>query len=235
MNLAAAAGGTAANVAINQLANWWNRPAQTYSSGPYNMGQMAQALPPSNAQARGGRGRGRGGRGQRGRRRGRGSGGVNQGVSTRGGAKILVRDTEVISAIPDGLSTYVFNPAPELPRLKRYEEMYGRYRIKYMNIAFKAGVGTATTGNVGMGILVGPKNVTVTKDKISALRPYVFTPGWKSATMSIGADIDTARWMICGDDTIDGVAFTLYVAAAGASLGVLQISYEVEFDQPKPF
>lgn len=219
MNLAAAAGGTAARVAVDRLVNWWSAPGGG-TQRPFDMGQMAQALVPSNAnQARGGR-------------RGGGGGG---GGTTRGGSKIVVRDTEIISGLVKGLTTHEFNPSGGLPRLQKYEEMYGRYRIRYMNIAYKAGVGMAVEGNVGMGVLVGPKRAAVTADKVSALRPYVFTPAWKSATISLGNDIDPAKWMVCGDGTVDGVAFTLYINASAASLGVLQVSYEVEFDQPQPF
>lgn len=233
MNMAAAAGGVAARVAMDRLANWWSSPGGSYSGGAaYNMGPLRQALPPSNARARG-----RGGRRGRGRGRGRGRrGGGEPGVNTRGGAKIVIRDTEIIGEVSQGLKYYQFNPSPEeMPRLKAYEQMYGRYRFKYVNIAYKSGSGTATAGNIGMGILVGPYNKVVTAEKISKLRPYLFTPAWKNGSLTVGADIDPSKWMVCGDNTVDGTAFTLYINASAASIGVVQVSYEIEFDQPKPF
>lgn len=229
LNLAAAAGGAAARVATDRLAGWLAGPSP--SRQPLQtMGQMAQALP-SNTQRVRGRGRGR--RSRRGNRQGAQP---RQGVNTRGGVSITIRDTELCGTVDGTFQTLSFNPGIDgTPRLKAFERMYKRYRFRYISIAYKSGSGTATPGNVWVGVLPGPVDKAVTEANIGNLKPSFFVPAWKNDSMTLGRDIDTARWMLCGDNTIDGVAFTLYVHGSAANLGVLQVSYEVEFDMPRPF
>lgn len=230
LNLAAAAGGTAANVALNRFGNWMSQSAQPLN----NMGQMRQALPNVQTPQRG-RGRGRRGRGRRGQ--GRPGGQPRSGVQTRGGEVSVCQGTEVLGAVAQGFKTYIFNPSPdELTRLKAMEKMYTRFRVKYVNVAYKSGSGTATAGNVAVGVAVGPAQAEI-KDAttVMKLRPSFFVPAWKNASLTVGADIDLGRYMLCGDDKADGVAFTLYVYSTAANLGMLQVSYKVEFSHPRPF
>lgn len=228
MNLAAAAGGAAARVIANRAqAAFNNYMAPAPAQQPYNFRGMRNALPRGNR-----RGRGRGRRPQVAKTGGQPSAGVS---NTRSSTKIVVRDTETF-ATPEKFTAYSFNPScDKMPRLKQHENMYKRYRIRYMNIAYRSGSGTATEGNISFGIEGGVKDDKVTAENVMALRPSFFTPAWKNDTMSLGSDIDIARWMICGDATTDGVAFTLYVNPTAAKIGMIQISYEVEFDQPRPF
>lgn len=237
LQAAAAVGGTAARYAINRAVNYMTTPTQN----PYMFQNMSRALPrASNAPARGRGGRNRGrGRGQRPQAGSRPGGQPSQGVQTRSGSCIVVQDTEILATVKKGVTTKVFNPAPEeLPRLAGHAMMYRRYRIMYMNISYKSGSGTSTAGNVAVGVSVGPAiDATKVTDSTAVLklRPSFYVPAWKNASLTLGKDIDTARFMIVGDKGIDGVSFTLYTAAAADDLGMIQVSYKVEFSHPVPF
>lgn len=238
MNLAAAAGGTAANVALNRLQQWWSQPAQqVVPMSPYSMAPLVQALP-SNTQRVRGRGRGRRGRARRRTQAGSRSGGQpSSGIHTQSGTVVVIRDTEVLGAVGNTLKTYEFNPSvTETPRLNAHEAMYRRFRIRYFNIAYKSGSGTATEGNVAVGVAVGPKMADVKdQDTILKLRPSFYVPSWKNDSITVGGDIDLSRYMLCSDMSADGIAFTLYVMSSKASTGMIQVSYEVEFSHPRPF
>lgn len=232
LNLAAAAGGAAARVAMDRLSGWAVRAPQPLNT----MGEMRVALPrpgPSRGRGRGRRGRGRRGRGAR------QGGQPPAGVSTRGQGMSVATDTEILVSVAQGFKAYVFNPSPpELVRLKAMEQMYTRYRVRYVNVAYKSTSGTATAGSVAVGIAAGPQlPADMVKDAttIMKLRPSFVVPAWKNDSLTIGADIDLGRYMLCGDKTPDGVAFTLYVNSTAADLGMIQVSYRVEFTQPKPF
>lgn len=240
MNAAAAAGGAAARVAAQQFNNWLTGPPPAPA---FNMGPMYNALPtPSNP-----KGRGRGGR--RGRGRGRGPQAAARPrrqptsvTNTSSGSVIVVRDTEVIGSPPamtDKALSWVleFNPSIDsIPRLAAHEKMYRRYRIKYINISFRSGSGTATAGNMAVGVMVGPKDTSIiSTDHVLKLRPSFYVPAWKNDSLTLGRDIDLSRFMLCGDTSADGIAFTLYVGASAANLGMIQVSYEVEFSHPRPF
>lgn len=87
-----------------------------------------------------------------------------------------------------------------------------------------------------MGVCVGPALTSIkTQEDVMKLRPSFYVPAWKNDSLALGSDIDLSRFMLCDDNTADGVAFTLYVIASSADLGLLQVSYEVEFSQPRPF
>lgn len=131
---------------------------------------------------------------------------------------------------------FLMNPAPEaMPRLAKMAAMYRRYRFRYCNISYKSGSGTSTAGNVAIGVCAGPKLDSI-KDQghVMKLRPSIYVPAWKNDSFSMGRDIDTSKFMICEDNTIDGVAFALYVHGT-KGVGMVQVSYEVEFSQPHPF
>lgn len=199
---------------------------------PYNMNAMRLALPPVTPRARGGvrqrRGRGRGGQ----RPGSQPSAGVNQ---TRAGSVITVRDTEYLE-IKGKFHAYQMNPSTtDFPRLEQMGKMYKRFRFKYCNVAYRSGSGTATAGSVTVGIMSGPQDGNVTGDRIIKLRPSFFVPAWKNDSLTLGSDIDIQKWLLCDDASADGVAFTIYVNATAESLGLLQVSYEVQFDQPRPF
>lgn len=235
MNLAAAAGGAAARVAVDRFSNWMGQVGST----PTAPGPSRVAAPsfPSNAQvargrARRGRGRGRG----KGRGQGRQGNQPAQGAAARSGASITVRDTETFT-IKKGTTAYQFNPSPDdLVRLKAFEKMYDRFRVSYVNVSFKSTSGTAVAGSVAIGVAAGPRIAEVKdRDSVMKLRPMFVVPAWKSDTLSLGKQVDSQKWMYCGDTTRDGVSFTLYVDSTDDSLGVVQVSYLVEFDFPKPF
>lgn len=212
------------------------------------MGEMAMALPYT-GRGRGqprGRNRGRGRGGGRGRGRGRGrrpqvgsnpGGQPSSGISTRSGSVEFVRDTEILTSVTSTIKTFAFNPSPdELVRLKSREKMFTRYRFRFINIAYKSGSGTNVTGNVAMGIAPGVVNNAVkTMDDILKLRPSFYVPAWKNDSMSVSGLIDSQRFMMCGTNDNDGVSFTLYVMASAADLGMVQVSYGVEFAYPRPF
>lgn len=135
------------------------------------------------------------------------------------------------------ITKHSFNPSVDgMPRLAAFEKMYHRYRIKYFNIAFKSGSGTAVSGNICVGVNVGPalENIKDGSD-VMKCRPSFYTPAWKNESLTVGGDIDLSRYMLCGDTSADGVAFTLYLYASADALGMLQVSYEVEFSHPRPF
>lgn len=221
---------------MDRLGQWWTQPTTppTPQPNPYQMGQLVAALP-GRGRPRRGRGRGRG----RGRRPqvARSGGQPSSGVQTRSGDLFVARGTEVLGPVTGELQVLEFNPSCDgLPRLAAVEKMYHRYRIKYVNIAFKSGSGTATAGNVAFGVCVGPKVANVkTQSDIMKLRPFSYVPAWKNSSITVGSDIDIGRFMISGSKSEDGVAFTLYIFASAAQLGVIQISYEVEFSHPTPF
>lgn len=243
-NLAAAAGGAAANVLVNRGAQYlsgYGAPRYPPPPGPpppgpsyYDMSGMQAALP----RGRGRRRRGRGGRGRgRGRPQAVRTGGQPaSGISTRSGATVVFQDTEILGAPTGTLQAFQFNPsAPGLVRLEQQEKMYGRYRIKYFNISFKSGSATNVAGNVALGILVGVKNDAVkTQADVLKLKPSFYVPAWKNETMTVGGLIDSQRYMMCGDTTNDGVSFTLYVYGT-KDVGMIQVSYRVEFAYPHPF
>lgn len=241
LHAAAAVGGAAANRAVNAALNraerWWSGGQPNY----YNFADMSAALPPVNMGRGGGRrGRGRG-RGGRGRGRGRGgraprSGQPNAGISSPQGSEIVIRDTEVIGQTTGALQIFQFNPSiDELPRLAAYEKMYQRYKIQYMNVAYISGSATNVTGNVALGIAPGPKRSDIkTSGDIMKLRPSFYVPAWKNDSISVGRLIDSSRFMFCGNNTEDGVSFTLYVFGT-KDIGMIQVSYGVRFAYPHPF
>lgn len=196
---------------------------------------MQGALPraPRRGRGRGGRGRGRGQRPQAASRAG---GQPASGISTRSGSTVIVQDTEILGSTTGRLQTFTFNPSADgLVRLKAQEKMYGRYRILYMNIAYKSGSATNVTGNVAVGVLVGTVNSNVLdQSAILKLKPSFYVPAWKNESLTVGASIDSQRSMISGDTTLDGVSFTLYVYG-NQNIGMIQVSYKVEFSFPHPF
>lgn len=234
MNLAAAAGGAAARVAVDRAVNYLTRPAPPPRRGrnqSFAMQSIAAALPVTPV-ARG-RGRGRRGRARRGMRPG---GQPSSGISSPSGANLVIRDTEILGTLSGQLQVFQFNPAVEqMPRLKQYENMFQRYRYKFVNIAYKSGSATNVAGNIAMGIAPGPRLTTVTdQSTIMKLKPAFYCPIWKNETLNVGKNIDSQKFMFCGNDSADGVSFTLYVLGLKDG-GMIQVSYEVEFAFPKPF
>lgn len=228
---------TAGALARGALQAYSRRPIFVQPPPVQQVVQPSPVAPPVMVRGRGrprGRGRGRG-RGVRARR--------FAGPDTRGSGLLTYRDTELFP-VANGFTSYQFNPAADgMPRLKQQELMYSRYVIKYMNITYKPGTSAMTPGNVTFGISIGPKQTAI-KDKASILtiRPAQSVPVWKSSTITVGKNIDTSRYMLAGDNTVDGVAFTLYVFAVEgddptktAPTGLIQVSYEVEFSFPRPF
>lgn len=134
------------------------------------------------------------------------------------------------------LQTYNFNPSTsEMLRLAQFEKMYERYRILRMNITYKSGSSTNTAGNVAMGIVSGTKSDKVaTQTDIMKLRPNVYVPIWKNASISVPPSIDASRFMHCGLENDTSVAFSLYVMGTLGG-GIVQVSYSVQFAYPRPF
>lgn len=189
------------------------------------MQSLARALPPP--------GRGRRGWGGRGRQ---GLPPITNAMSGPGGAVVVVRDTEFLLQLDGKLQSYQLNPSsPEMVRLAAQEKAYSRYRIRYLNVAYKSLTSTATAGSVSVGVLVGPKSTLVaSQNDIMKLRPSFSIPVWKNDTISVGSQIDSSRYMFCGDTTADGIACTIYVFGT-KDAGIVQVSYEVELAYPKPF
>lgn len=123
-----------------------------------------------------------------------------------------------------------------MPRLAKFEDMYERYRFNYVNIAYKSGSGTATTGNVAVGVLSGKVNSNVKDlDTILKLKPAFFVPVWKNDSLTLNKFINGQMTLHTGLSDNDSVAFTLYTYTGTDSPGMLSISYSVEFSFPKPF
>lgn len=132
-----------------------------------------------------------------------------------------------------------FNPGvPGLARLNAIAAMYSRFRIRYMNIAWKPACSAASDGSIVLGIFMGKTDATKFTEagKVLALKPSFQTPVWKPATLSTGGGIDSQRYMMSGVDDNDGVSFTLiaFGTAKVATQGVIQVSYEVELAYPHP-
>lgn len=223
LNLAAAAGGAAANVAINKVADMMRPtpPPRNARRQP----QMTVAVP----------------RNQPRRRKQRASNSNNNGLSMARqitpGSSIRVVDTEYLTVPSTTLNQMQFNPAPpDLARLEQFSKMYHRFKINRITVHYEPGVGTATTGNISMGICVGPPlgNIT-TSAHIMKLTPSCFVPAWKSGSITVGRDIDIGRYMICGGTGDTSVACTLYTLASAANLGLFRVTYDVSFSYPVNF
>lgn len=133
-----------------------------------------------------------------------------------------------------GLKSYQFNPANEkLIRLKAEMGKYTRYKINYMNIAYISASSTATSGSIKFGVAPGTK-LNMTDAQLMQLRPAEMLPVWKNGSITLNSTIDTSRFMYCGDETRDGVSFTLYVSTPAADVGAIKVSYRVEFAYPHP-
>lgn len=239
INLAAAAGGAAARQGINYLTNRFNNaPPPVYNNpSPYNFNSMAMALPRGTRRRGRGRARGRGrGRGA-GRSQARAVGQPNSGISTAGGGKVTVVDTEVLATPTVKLAVFEFNPAnAKLSRLTAHAKMYERYRINYFNISYRSGSSTATEGNLAIALAPGTVNSKATDmDTVLKIRPSMFLPAWKNETINVGKLIDSQRFYHANKTDLDGVSFTLYVIASKENLGKIQVSYSVEFAYPVPF
>nr|QQP18789.1 hypothetical protein 2 [Soybean thrips tombus-like virus 4] len=183
---------------------------------------------------------------RRGRGRGRGQGRARvprptAPIGTQGSGVVTVVDTEMFA--PIGFVTGVinvmqFNPGhSKLPRLNRQAGMYERYRVVYVTVKFVPAVATTTTGSLYFSICPGPSQTAVkTADDILKLRPSRCVAVWQSATINMGQAIDTQRYMVCGDTSVDGTAFTLYYQYGNtAAGGHFQVSYKIEFAYPKVF
>jgi hypothetical protein len=145
-------------------------------------------------------------------------------------------DTEVVGTIKATLTTYQFNPAGGMARLTAMSKLYRRFRIVSFKFTYASGSGTATTGNLAMGILAGPP---ITEVKLASdilkLTPSVYVPAWKNATIAVGRNIDSQKWLYTNTADADGVAFTLYAIGSAADLGIIRATYNVQFSYPKPF
>lgn len=238
MNVAAAAGGAAARQGINYLTNRLNTAAPIQNVQPsssFNMAPMVAALPRRGRRWRS-RGRGRGAA-RGGRAQARSAGQPNSGISTIGGGRVTVIDTEFLVTPTKALQAFQFMPhVAELPRLTAHANMHERYRINYFNISYKSGSSTATKGNVAIALSPGVKNAKVTDmDTVLKIRPSMFLPAWKNETLNVGRLIDSQRFMHVGKNDLDGVSFTLYIIASDVDLGKIQCSYSIEFAYPVPF
>lgn len=161
-------------------------------------------------------------------------------ITTMGGSVVTLRDTEMfgVGATSKTPTALTFNPANDsVPRLKATSGTYQRFRIRYVNIAYVTASSAATAGSVTFGVAPGPAIDKVkTGADVLKLRPAQMVPVWKNATINLGNQIDSSRYMFVGDVTRDGVAFTLYYihTCATADPGYFKISYEVELAYPHP-
>lgn len=172
----------------------------------------------------------------RGRRRNRRQRAPAANMGAAGSGRIIVTDSELID-IPETLLTLPLNPASDsLLRLSRYETMYERFRYIKLVVTFEPTSGMATEGSVAFSLLTGPAQAVV-KDRATILKcqPARVTPAWKRATIVAGVNLDSQRFLHCGEAGDGGVAATIYCLATAKSLGFLRVSYTVEFAFPRPF
>lgn len=184
------------------------------------------------------------------RRQGRGRGG-GLGQQMQGGTTMAVfQDSEVLGGPSKGqLYALEFTPggvkssptnktALEATRLNYEAAKYSRFKIRYVNISFKATSPTTAKGNVSLGILAGPVNAAIkTSADILKLRPYRCTPSWKTVSISVGREIQSQlSYLTNKPGDADGVPFTIYIQSDSDSdpAGVLELSYLVEFSFPHP-
>lgn len=166
-----------------------------------------------------------------------------------GGSHVIFQDTEVLGTpTKTGLYTLEFNPGSckntpsgantlEATRLNYEAAKYNRFRIRYVNIAYKGTTSTYTTGQATLGIMAGPSDSSVkTASDIQKLRPLWVGPVWKNGSISVGQDIQSQlSYLTSKAGDFDGVPFTIYFQQSNDSAcGVLEISYLVEFSFPKP-
>lgn len=123
-------------------------------------------------------------------------------------------------------------------RLNYEAAKYNRFRLRYVNVAFKSTSSTMSAGSFALGILSGPTEKSVTSQSdILKLRPFSTGAIWKSTSISVGPNVQSQPYYktnSAGDD--DGAPFTLYFYASGDNAdkaGVIEVSYLVEFSFPK--
>lgn len=164
-----------------------------------------------------------------------------------GGAHVLAQDTENMGVLPTGKALYIqFSPGqvndgqatPVLtaPRLNAEAAKYNKFRIRYVNISYKAISSTYAKGSVAIGIMAGKKDKAI-KDAstILKLRPARVEPCWRSTSISVGASIQSQMLYLTNTvDDDDAVPFTIYLYSDADTPGYIEISYAVEFSFPKP-
>lgn len=152
-----------------------------------------------------------------------------------GSGKVIVTDCEVVSL--GGNVTMEMGPGnDQLPRLQQHAKMYDRYRLVSLRVEYVPLSGTATSGNVTICLLPGPR-IAAVKDASSAMKvkPCLMRPAWKAGVISANKNIDSQKFLYCDRGGEDGVVVTIYAFPSAPSLGVLNIHYQVEMAFPKPF
>nr|QZZ63383.1 hypothetical protein [Leuven Tombus-like virus 3] len=154
-----------------------------------------------------------------------------------GASSVRVRDTEFLGMVKKDLTTFVFNPAPDsLPRLASFEKMYTRYRVINLTVSYLPSTSTYSTDNVTLGVNPGPKLPEVKDaETIMRLKPSFMRPVYQSASIRLTSSTMPQPWLYCSDDTRDGVFIVLYVYATAGSLGHFNVTYDIEFSNPRPF
>lgn len=165
-----------------------------------------------------------------------------------GGSSLLIRDTEILGSpasnvmyavpfCPGAISDAGTTPTLQASRLNAEALKYNKFRIKYVNIAYKAVCTTYQAGSFALGIMAGPEDATI-KDESTILktRPFFVGAVWKSQSLSVGANISSQLMYKTnkkGDE--DAVPFTIYIHnSADRATGYIEISYLVELMFPKP-
>lgn len=152
-----------------------------------------------------------------------------------------IRDSEVIATLSGALQVFNFSPSAgkdATPRLFARAQMFERYRFVSFRAEYCPGVGTATAGNVAIGIAPG-KTIAAVVDQatILKLKPSNYTPTWKATSVQLGRLIDAQRFMHVNTEKStddDEVSFTLYLFGTKGG-GMIRISYHVQLAYPVPF
>lgn len=225
--------------AAQRAFNYWmqqapaNPPMPPINTFPGYRGpgqQQAPRAPPRKRRGGGSRSRGRG----RGQRQQPQAMQPARGVTTHGSV-VLYQDLEIKAVkASTSVQALTFRPSGSgLSRLDNIGKLYKRWKLKFVNIAYKSVYSTTTDGVVTYGIMAGGKDGDInTEDKITKLRPMERHAVWKSTTISVGPDIQSSPYLYTDKDDVDGVAFTVYLYSTKDS--TLQFSYMVELSFPHP-
>lgn len=167
---------------------------------------------------------------------------------TAGASHLLVQDTEILGSpaagqfytvpfCPGAISDAGSTPTLSASRLNAEAAKYNKFRLRYVNIAFKSTAATVQTGTIAVGIMAGKEDKSI-KDETTILktRPFFVGPAWKSQSLSVGANVQSQlmfKTSTKGDD--DAVPFTIYINnGADKTVGYIEVSYLVELHFPKP-
>lgn len=168
------------------------------------------------------------------RRRRRRNGGGGRNNLLPGG--VMLNDVEVLPVTEkDKLFVCSFCPGKTgLVRLDHEASKFKRWSLIRVNITYQPTASLGDSGAFTYGILPGPKDNSVTAEKIVQLRPFQKHALWKSSSITVSANIMVQQHMYTNGNSEDHVGFCIYILTSDNTLGLLRISYQVALNYPEP-